>query len=834
MLAADAASAATATEDVSAIGSVPQSEVGSAREIGSALPTWAESSVQLRVSEIAFIDGEIENIQELIDVTRSDIEVVLIDPARDVIQQMSQILSERQDVQAVHVVSHGAAGELQMAGQTINAQRLHASAEHFESWQRALADNADVIVYGCDVANGTLGKDFIRTFADMTGADVAASTDRTGIRSSARDERAAGDWEMEFSVGSVDTRLLASTNQLMRADVSLPISIRAAGATGNEEMQLLVDGVAVQTWNNVGGDADSGQFQTFTYDGVSNISADRVRVAFTNDVYEPAQNIDYNLRVDSITIDGTVFETENPNVFGTGTWKPADGITPGFRESEWLAANGYFQYSDLGATPGGGNGSQIEVFAAGNENDETMQLWIDGSLAKTWNDIGGNADARQFERYVFNASATVQAKDVQIFFTNDRYENDGEIDRNLRVDRIVVDGASFETESPTVFSTGTWQNGGVTPGFVQDETLHINGSFQFDAAAVSPGVIALESSNVTVDEDAGSVRLSVVRSQGTDGAVTVDYATQPGSATEGDDFTAQSGTLTFEDGETRQDIVIPILDNNVAESIEQFNVTIDNVVGGATLLVPRTATVTINDDETPLPSFADFSSVAGLELNGNARRVGDQLELTQDARNQAGSAFFETTIDLEQDGSFRSAFSFVGGGDPGGADGLTFTIQNDSRGASALGATGGSLGYDGIAQSVAVEFDTYKNGSIDVNNNHVSILQGNVANAIQTRVADLDFNSGDPIFAWVDYNGTSNSLAVYVSDDATKPTLALVKADVDLESIVGDSAFVGFTAGTGGLANTHRVRNWTLDQQNPPQNPPTEVGDTVTEVDVVT
>ena len=55
-------------------------------------------------------------------------------------------------------------------------------------------------------------------------------------------------------------------------------------------------------------------------------------------------------------------------------------ITPGFKESEWLHANGYFQYAD-DDDPGGG--STITIDAAGRENTESMQLWIDGSPVKT-------------------------------------------------------------------------------------------------------------------------------------------------------------------------------------------------------------------------------------------------------------------------------------------------------------------------------------------------------------------------------------------------------------------------------------------------------------------
>ena len=74
--------------------------------------------------------------------------------------------------------------------------------------------------------------------------------------------------------------------------------------------------------------------------------------------------IDRNVRIDAIAIDGIRFETEAPDVFSTGTWKPEDGIVPGFRQDEFLHTDGYFQYADT--NPGG---SRLQVRAGGDEGD---------------------------------------------------------------------------------------------------------------------------------------------------------------------------------------------------------------------------------------------------------------------------------------------------------------------------------------------------------------------------------------------------------------------------------------------------------------------------------
>ena len=117
------------------------------------------------------------------------------------------------------------------------------------------------------------------------------------------------------------------------------LQIRARGSEGAEQFDLQIDGVTVSSYQV------TTQDQTFTYAADQPLLAGQIRILFTNDVYDPGNGIDNNLIVDYITIDGQTFQTESPDVYSTGTWKSEDGIEPGYRQSEWLHANGYFQYS---------------------------------------------------------------------------------------------------------------------------------------------------------------------------------------------------------------------------------------------------------------------------------------------------------------------------------------------------------------------------------------------------------------------------------------------------------------------------------------------------------
>ena len=122
--------------------------------------------------------------------------------------------------------------------------------------------------------------------------------------------------------------------------------------------------------------------------------------------------------------------------------------------------------------------SSVQIFAAGTTGTESLDLRINDVVVKTFEHVGGDASNRQFQQLTFDTPQNITAGEVRLEFTNDLFRPEDGFDRNIVIDRIVVDGVTFETESPSTFSTGVFKDGGVTdPGFLQTETLNINGSF---------------------------------------------------------------------------------------------------------------------------------------------------------------------------------------------------------------------------------------------------------------------------------------------------------------------------------------------------------------------
>lgn len=130
-------------------------------------------------------------------------------------------------------------------------------------------------------------------------------------------------------------------------------------------------------------------------------------------------------------------------------------------------------------------GSVIKIYAAGTPADRvypTMQLILAGRVAKTFTNISANPAIRPYTEYSYTIPVPVKITPdlVRVAFVNDLYRGFGN-DRNLFVDKITIDGVTYQSERPSTFSTGSWNfsNKSCTPGNYQTEILVCNGYFEY-------------------------------------------------------------------------------------------------------------------------------------------------------------------------------------------------------------------------------------------------------------------------------------------------------------------------------------------------------------------
>jgi hypothetical protein len=153
---------------------------------------------------------------------------------------------------------------------------------------------------------------------------------------------------------------------------------------------------------------------------------------------------------------------------------------------------------------------------------------------------------------------------------------------------ILDDAVPEATEAFTVTLSNP---GGATLGATTVSTVSITDT------DVLTGTLEVASATATVDESAGTLNVQVNRVGGSGGAASVQYTTNPGTALAGTDYTTTTGTLNWADGDAApKTIVIPIIDDTMAEPAETFTVTLSNATGA--ILGPNTTTaVTITDTD---------------------------------------------------------------------------------------------------------------------------------------------------------------------------------------------------------------------------------------------
>ena len=285
-----------------------------------------------------------------------------------------------------------------------------------------------------------------------------------------------------------------------------------------------------------------------------------------------------------------------------------------------------------------------------------------------------------------------------------------------------------------------------------------------------------------------------------------------------------SGTTVVVAGKL-QAMAADVLSANSAVTVDQGAVLdlngFDNTIGSLTgtgTVQPGGGTLTVGADNTsttftgtiagaPGVSFPNGFGAGQMQVNGSATLNGTALQLVPAVNGLAGSAFLPAKIGIA---AFSTSFTFQFTGTPGQmADGLTFTIQGNSP--TALGGTGGLEGYQGIGNSIAVKFDAYHNNPAG----QTGLFTGGANPGLSgTNITGgLSLDSGDIMRVDMTYDGTTLSWTI---TDTANPSLTFSNiALVNIPNLVGGStAYVGFTAATGGLNMIVNVRTLNFIQSN--------------------
>ena len=231
---------------------------------------------------------------------------------------------------------------------------------------------------------------------------------------------------------------------------------------------------------------------------------------------------------------------------------------------------------------------------------------------------------------------------------------------------------------------------------------------------------------------------------------------------------------------------------------------------------PLTHAVFVAEMDTHVRFYSDFASSGGSILQGDAGTTNGRLRICQGQANSVGGAWLNQPINVAN--GFETVFQFQINSVYGNADGFALVLLGAPSQPS-LGGHGSGLGYDGLANSLALEFDTYQNpDNGDPNACHIGFhTRGTLANSYYESVEVARVNNPPNFLDGLVHTAKitySNALFRVFLDDLRNPILALSLSLASTLNLPDGTAWAGFTAGTGGYYENHDILNWSFATTN--------------------
>ncbi len=772
-----------------------------------------------RRNEIAFVDTSVEGYEQIIASFADSIEIILIDNTGDGVEQIASVLSDRQDIDGIHIISHGRSGTLDFGLWTLDlgTSKLTAAsmagkyADEMAVIRDALDESGDILIYGCNFAQFARGSAAVDALAAATGADVAASNDLTGAAA------LGGDWDLEVKSGSIEAgaiRAAAFDSVLVAPTIDLDL-VATAPVPGIPDTIDLDFSTAPVVTNDT---------QTEAVDGAGNGET----AVYANVGTVNGQSIDLRAVVVSRTGPDVTFSTvgDDANIKVPGTVGVADNAV--VRWEMVLAGTdtpvtGDFTVllTDIDQSP---------LFADRFERISVNESEVDGYTLNGVTDITATSSGG-----------------VVTFSPTDQDPGTPGTDPTNAVQLAFSGTSSFEITYIRSFAGNFTLDGNFSAGFFTNPvTIDTNPDFgNTFTEGQAPVTVAASDMTITDDGQLTGATITLTNAQADDllnaptGAglptgITVDPASTAiniiltGTASAADYETAIKAitfenTSAFPNDTVVRNVSVQVTDDealtsNIANSLLNV-IDVPNDTDGDGVL-----DVDDLDDDNDGILDVDEGALNFTEINdlfnvvGSANRISaTEVQLTPDANNQAGTIMSFNRISIDDDFTFEydiflgDETSFLNG-----ADGIAFILHNDPAGSNAVGQAGIGIGATGIQDGVFIEFDTFNNTAFGATNSGDTVGD-------HTQIRDTDNSANDAagaITAVTDLGQLEDSVwhRVEVSWDVATSTLSYSIDGVAMASYTdpniannrfggSDEVFFGFSASTGGATNDQRVRD---------------------------
>ena len=380
--------------------------------------------------EILFLSPSVRDYQQLLDGISPNVEVIILDPARDGVAQIAEILAGRTGIDAIHLIGDGTEAEMHLGASFLTQDSISTTyAEQFQQIGQSLSADADLLIYGCNFGRGEAGQAAIQTLATLTGADVAASTDRTGHSTE------FGDWILETSTGAMEASIvIGDVTQATWEGVLATYTVINTNDSGAGSLrQAIIDANA-----NAGSDTID-----FTVGGVG---------PHIINLLSALPTITDTVIIDATTQSGYAVGSPVIILDGTGAGAEANGFV--------LQANN----STIA-------GFRIQDFVSGTTSISGTGIVIDGTT-------GGGDNNTISQNYLTNNSESVSGAVGAISIT-------GAADNNLITDNQLINNNSDGIRFANALSTGAQITNNVITGSGDDGVKLVGANITFTGNTVS-------------------------------------------------------------------------------------------------------------------------------------------------------------------------------------------------------------------------------------------------------------------------------------------------------------------------------------------------------------
>ena len=196
-----------------------------------------------RFTQLAFVDPTVSNVEFLVRNLQPGVVAIVLTGLESAPLQMARALTGREDIEAIHIIAHGQAGEVSFGSGALSLETIDDHRDDLAAIGRALAADGEIRLWVCNAAEGEHGRVFLNGLSLATGVTVLGATGRVGAAA------LGGRWELDARAGGMAQPPLTAAGIAGYAGVLTTFT--ATTGTDNPSLSFLADTVIVTNTNQI-------------------------------------------------------------------------------------------------------------------------------------------------------------------------------------------------------------------------------------------------------------------------------------------------------------------------------------------------------------------------------------------------------------------------------------------------------------------------------------------------------------------------------------------------------------------------------------------------------